>query len=180
MLNVGWMTAAAGLWRSDEEDPSRPVRLPVPAYLDETEREQILIDTGLHPGAADGHQSVRIGDLVLGVDVAYFASGLDDHRFPAFADDRFNAPLFLTLAQSQLRTSAGMAVKINFAATLAGQTTLTASPGNKLVRRKLAKAGSGSLSLKLTKPGHYRLRLQLTAADGQKRSVNGKLVVSGG
>jgi glyoxylase-like metal-dependent hydrolase (beta-lactamase superfamily II) len=199
MLNVGWMTAAAGLWRRDDEDPGRPVRLPVPAYLIETETERILIDTGLHPGAADGHygdsgalaffkfeqeaaladqvdletltrvvlthlhfdhaggltsippsvpivvqraeweagrdraaiernfyvpgdyagieselvlvdgdhdllgdgsiellgtpghtpghQSVRTGNLVLGIDVAYFASGLDDLRFPAFADD---------------------------------------------------------------------------------------------
>jgi N-acyl homoserine lactone hydrolase len=200
MLNVGWMTAAAGLWRQDDEEPERPVRLPVPVYLIEAGGERILIDTGLHPGAdsghyedrptmaffgfelaeplaeqvdlesltmvvlthlhfdhaggltsipasvpivvqraeweagqdqaaiernfyipsdyaeveselilvdgdhdllgdgsiellstpghTPGHQSVRIGDLVLGVDVAYFASGLDDHRFPAFADDR--------------------------------------------------------------------------------------------
>jgi len=203
MLNVGWMTAAAGLWRSDEEEPGRPVRLPVPAYLVETGTERILIDTGLHPGAvadaaahydqpgalalfgleqeaslADqldldtvtrvvlthlhfdhagglsllpdsvpvvvqraeweagqeaaaiernfflprdyasaaerlvlvdgdhdllgdgsiellltpghtpGHQSVRVGDLVLGADVAYFAATLDDLRFPAFGDDR--------------------------------------------------------------------------------------------
>jgi N-acyl homoserine lactone hydrolase len=41
----------------------------------------------LTPGHTPGHQSVRIGDLVLGVDVAHFASGLDDHRFPIFADD---------------------------------------------------------------------------------------------
>jgi glyoxylase-like metal-dependent hydrolase (beta-lactamase superfamily II) len=201
MLNCGWMTAAAGLWRRDDEEPGRLVRLPAPAYLIETETERILIDTGLHPGAAHGHygdsgalaffkfeqeetlaeqvdlgtltrvvlthlhfdhaggltgipssvpivvqraeweagqdraaiernfyvpddyagteselvlvdgdhdllgdgsvellstpghtpghQSIRIGeDLVLGVDVAYFASGLDDLRFPAFADDR--------------------------------------------------------------------------------------------
>jgi N-acyl homoserine lactone hydrolase len=200
MLNVGWMTAAAGVWRQGEEEPERPVRLPVPAYLVETETERILIDTGLHPAAvADaearygpgalaffeleqeetiaaqvdlgtvtrvvlthlhfdhagglslvpssvpvvvqrveweaghdraavernfflprdyvdtanlvlvdgdhdllgdgaiellstpghtpGHQSVRIGDLVLGVDVAYFASSLDDLRLPAFGDD---------------------------------------------------------------------------------------------
>ncbi|MGA9876272.1 MAG: N-acyl homoserine lactonase family protein [Solirubrobacteraceae bacterium] len=40
------------------------------------------------PGHTPGHQSVRIGDLVLGIDVAHFASGLDDHRFPVFADDR--------------------------------------------------------------------------------------------
>jgi N-acyl homoserine lactone hydrolase len=39
------------------------------------------------PGHTSGHQSVRIGDLVLGADVAHFASGLDDHRFPIFADD---------------------------------------------------------------------------------------------
>ena len=199
MLNVGWMTAPAGLWRQGEEEPERPLRLPVPAYLIETESERILVDTGLHPEAvtdpggrygeasplthfgleqevglaeqvdlgtltrvvlthlhfdhagglalipssvpvvvqrteweagqdraevernfflprdyADvpagltlidgdhdllgdgsiellstpghtvGHQSLRIGDLVLGADVALFAAGLDDHRFPAF------------------------------------------------------------------------------------------------
>ncbi len=39
------------------------------------------------PGHTPGHQSVRIGDLVLGIDVVHFASGLDDHRFPVFADD---------------------------------------------------------------------------------------------
>jgi glyoxylase-like metal-dependent hydrolase (beta-lactamase superfamily II) len=200
MLNVGWMTAAAGIWRQGEAEPERPSRLPVPAYLVETETERILIDTGLHPaavadaeahygpgalalfeldqeetlaeqvdlgsvtrvvlthlhfdhagglsllpasvpvvvqrveweaghdrGAAErnfflprdyvktanlvlvdgdhdllgdgsvellstpghtpGHQSVRIGDLVLGADVAYFASSLDDLRLPAFGDD---------------------------------------------------------------------------------------------
>lgn len=202
MLNVGWMTAPAGLWRRDDEEPGRPVRLPVPAYLVETETERILVDTGLNPGAvadaeahydrpgalalftleqesslADqldletvtrvvlthlhfdhagglsllpdsvpvvvqraeweagreraaiernfylprdyagaarnlvlldgdhdllgdgsiellltpghtpGHQSVRVGDLLLGADVAYFATTLDDRRFPAFGDD---------------------------------------------------------------------------------------------
>ena len=201
MLNVGWMTAAAGLWRQGEAQPERPLRLPVPAYLIETETERILVDTGLHPAAvadaeahytqpgalgffeleqerslaeqvdlasltrvvlthlhfdhagglalipasvpvllqraeweagrdraaiernfllpydyADvaspvlidgdhdllgdgsiellstpghtpGHQSIRVEGLVLGADVAYFAGGLDDLRFPAFADD---------------------------------------------------------------------------------------------
>jgi N-acyl homoserine lactone hydrolase len=201
LLNVGWMTAAAGIWRQGEEEPERPARVPVPAYLVETEKERILVDTGLHPAAAadaeahygsgalayfeleqeeslaeqvdlatvtmvvlthlhfdhagglplipagvpvvvqraeweaghdraavernflqprdyadsqadlvlldgdhdllgdgsiellstpghtPGHQSVRIGDLVIGADVAHFASVLDDHRFPIFGDD---------------------------------------------------------------------------------------------
>ena len=201
MLNVGWMTAARGIWRQGEEEPEKPIRLPVPAYLIETGSERILVDTGLHPGAvADreghygqgpisffaleqeqsiaeqvdlgtltrvvlthlhfdhagglelipdavpvvvqraeweagreraaiernfllprdyeglgrepvlvdgdhdllgdgsvlllgtpghtaGHQSVRIGDLVLGIDAGLFAETFDDLRFPAFGDD---------------------------------------------------------------------------------------------
>lgn len=63
------------------------------------ERELVLLDGDtdllgdgsiellLTPGHTPGHQSVRIGELVLGIDVAHFASGLDDHRFPVFADD---------------------------------------------------------------------------------------------
>ena len=39
------------------------------------------------PGHTPGHQSVRVGDrLIIGGDVSHFASGLDDHRFPVFAD----------------------------------------------------------------------------------------------
>jgi glyoxylase-like metal-dependent hydrolase (beta-lactamase superfamily II) len=46
------------------------------------------IELLLTPGHTPGHQSVRVGErLVLGVDVAHFASVLDDHRFPSFADD---------------------------------------------------------------------------------------------
>jgi N-acyl homoserine lactone hydrolase len=46
------------------------------------------IELLLTPGHTPGHQSVRVGEqLVLGVDVAHFASTFDDHRFPAFADD---------------------------------------------------------------------------------------------
>lgn len=40
------------------------------------------------PGHTPGHQSVAVGErLVLGADVTHFAAGLDDHRFPVFADD---------------------------------------------------------------------------------------------
>lgn len=203
MLSLGWMTAPAGLWRQGDEEPERPLRLPVPAYLIESESERILVDTGLHPdavtdaegrygegtalghfgleqeqelaeqvdlstvtrlvlthlhfdhagglalipnsvpvvlqraewevahdragvernffqpadyadhppnltlvdgdhdllgdgsiellstpGHTTGHQSVRVGDLVLGADVALFASGLDDLKFPAFGADQ--------------------------------------------------------------------------------------------
>jgi N-acyl homoserine lactone hydrolase len=199
LFNVGWISSSAAIWRRDE-DPGQTIRFPVPAYVIETERERILIDTGLHPlaardpsafyegfppfelevqqsigeqidvrtltrivlthlhfdhvgglallpvsipivlqrreweGAHDtatvqrnffyprdyasderevvlvdgdhdllgdgsiellltpghtpGHQSVRVGEhLILGADVAHFASTYDDHRFPIFADD---------------------------------------------------------------------------------------------
>ena len=39
------------------------------------------------PGHTPGHQSVRIGDLVIGADVALWADTLDDGRLPAFDDD---------------------------------------------------------------------------------------------
>lgn len=202
LLNVGWMTAAAGIWRQGEAEPGRPARVPIPAYLVEAGSERILIDTGLHPdavadkdahydgadaiaffefeqersvaeqvdlttltrvvlthlhfdhagalalipdavpvvvqraeweaahdpkgiernlflprdyaeappnlvlvdgdhdllgdgsvellstpGHTSGHQSVRIGELVVGADVAHYASVLDDHRFPPFGAD---------------------------------------------------------------------------------------------
>lgn len=201
MLDAGSFTSAAGIWRRDD-DMDRQVRFPVPAYVIETDAERILVDTGLHPAAAQdaarhystdalgmfaldldapigeqvdlstitkvvithlhfdhagglaqlpasvpvfvqrreweaghdaaavkrnfllpsdyegvdeqvvlvdgdhdllgdgsvrllltpghtpGHQSVRVGErLVIGGDVTHFASGLDDHRFPIFADD---------------------------------------------------------------------------------------------
>jgi len=202
MLNVGWLTAPAGVWRNGD-DLEQPKRIPVPAYVIETGKERILVDTGLHPAVAEdpaahygaaealavfnfeqeasvadqldlstvtrvvlthlhfdhagglallpssvpvvlqrreweaahdeaavqrnfflppdyatvddqvvlvdgdhdllgdgsiqllltpghtaGHQSVLVGErLVLGGDVVHYASGLDDHRFPVFADD---------------------------------------------------------------------------------------------
>lgn len=47
---VGWFTAAAGIWRRDD-DMDRQVRFPVPAYVIETGEERILVDTGLNPAA---------------------------------------------------------------------------------------------------------------------------------
>jgi glyoxylase-like metal-dependent hydrolase (beta-lactamase superfamily II) len=41
----------------------------------------------LTPGHTPGHQSVQVGNVVIGGDVTHFASGLDDHRFPIFGDD---------------------------------------------------------------------------------------------
>jgi N-acyl homoserine lactone hydrolase len=201
-LDGGAFTSAAGIWRRGES-LGRKVRFPIPIYLIEVGEERILVDTGLHPGAAadagahyagaenmrnfrleqevgladqvdlatltgvvmthlhfdhaggldllpeavpvylqrreweaaadpgsvaknfflprdyegvadqvvlvdgdhdllgdgsvellstpghtPGHQSVRAGKrLVIGGDVTHFAAGLDDHRFPLFADD---------------------------------------------------------------------------------------------
>jgi glyoxylase-like metal-dependent hydrolase (beta-lactamase superfamily II) len=51
MLDGGHSTSPAGLWRRDE-DMKRMVRFPVPVYLIESGEERILVDTGLHPGAA--------------------------------------------------------------------------------------------------------------------------------
>jgi N-acyl homoserine lactone hydrolase len=45
------------------------------------------IELLLTPGHTPGHQSVRIGEIVLGADVAYFAGSLDDHRFPLYGHD---------------------------------------------------------------------------------------------
>ncbi|MDX6649450.1 MAG: N-acyl homoserine lactone hydrolase [Solirubrobacteraceae bacterium] len=50
MLDVGWLTAAAGLWRRGD-DLDRRIRFPIPAYVIETAQERILVDTGLHPAA---------------------------------------------------------------------------------------------------------------------------------
>ncbi|HET6448087.1 MAG TPA: N-acyl homoserine lactonase family protein [Conexibacter sp.] len=224
LLNVGWIASAAGIWRRDEP-MERRIRFPIPAYVIETDRERVLVDTGLHPqavtdpaaryGSADalgpveleqersiaeqldlttitrvvlthlhydhagglallppgvpivvqrrewdaghdaaaiarnflqpvdyasvadrvvlvdgdhdllgegsirllstpghtpGHQSVLVGErLAIGGDVAHFASGLDDHRFPLFADD-FDAQAASAERLRALR-DAGVAVR---------------------------------------------------------------------
>jgi N-acyl homoserine lactone hydrolase len=39
------------------------------------------------PGHTPGHQSVRLGDLILAGDVVHFSPALDDLRLPLFGDD---------------------------------------------------------------------------------------------
>lgn len=68
MLDVGFFTSAAGIWRRDEPMERRD-RYPVPAYLVEAGAERILVDTGLHAGAiADpaghyGNEALAIFEL---------------------------------------------------------------------------------------------------------------------
>src|SRR3954447_5986801 len=50
MLNTGWLTAPAALWRRGD-DAERPQRIPIPAWVIETAGERILVDTGLSPEA---------------------------------------------------------------------------------------------------------------------------------
>jgi N-acyl homoserine lactone hydrolase len=50
-LDGGAFTSPVGIWRKGE-DMERQVRFPIPAYLVEVGEERILVDTGLHPGAA--------------------------------------------------------------------------------------------------------------------------------
>jgi glyoxylase-like metal-dependent hydrolase (beta-lactamase superfamily II) len=65
MLNVGWMTASRAIWRKGD-DPEQRVRVPVPAYLIETESERILVDTGLHPGACADASAHYEGSATIG------------------------------------------------------------------------------------------------------------------
>lgn len=75
MLNVGWISSSAAVWRQGE-DPDQRIRFPVPAYLVETDSERILIDTGLHPAAVQDPQGyyerpeAGLFELELDVDIA--------------------------------------------------------------------------------------------------------------
>lgn len=75
LLNVGWISSPAALWRSGEEPDAR-IRFPVPAYLIETNDERILIDTGLHPAAISdpdtyyGRPPTGLFELELDADIA--------------------------------------------------------------------------------------------------------------
>jgi len=86
-------------WAAGHDDAAIRRNFFLPRDYAGTERKVELVDGDhdllgdgsvrllLTPGHTPGHQSVQIGDLVLGADVVHFASGLDDHRFPAFGDD---------------------------------------------------------------------------------------------
>jgi glyoxylase-like metal-dependent hydrolase (beta-lactamase superfamily II) len=79
----------------DDEAIARNFYLP-PAYagreVELVDGEHDLLGDGsirllVTPGHTPGHQSVRVGDVVIGGDVVHFAGALDDHRFPLFGDD---------------------------------------------------------------------------------------------
>lgn len=55
-LNVGWFTTPEGVWRQGDDMESR-ARYPIPAYVIEAGDERILVDTGLHPAAAEDAQA---------------------------------------------------------------------------------------------------------------------------
>jgi len=90
-----------------------------------------------------------------------------------------SAPLVLAVAQKQLRANVGKRIQFSFAATQPGQATLKVSPGRLTVKRSLSSAGTGTLPLKLSKQGHYKLHLAFRASDGQQRSADAKLIVEG-
>ncbi len=86
-------------WAAGHDDAAIQRNFYVPGNYSGTERPVELVDGDhdllgdgsvlllLTPGHTPGHQSVQIGNLVLGADVVHFASGLDDHRFPVFGED---------------------------------------------------------------------------------------------
>jgi len=64
MLNAGWITAPAGIWRRDEP-LDQQIRFPIPAYVIETAHERILVDTGLHPAVVADKASALADRAVL-------------------------------------------------------------------------------------------------------------------
>ena len=86
-------------WTAGHDDAAVQRNFYLPRSYTEVERPVEFVD-GDHdllgdgsirllptPGHTPGHQSVQIGELVLGGDVVHFAAGLDDHRFPVFGED---------------------------------------------------------------------------------------------
>lgn len=76
-LNVGWFTTVAGIWRRGDSLEAK-VRFPVSAYMIEAGEERVLVDTGLHPGAAaDAASHYGAGDLLGMFDLSQDASVAD-------------------------------------------------------------------------------------------------------
>jgi len=86
-------------WEAGHDDAGIELNYFQPRDYAGQDREVLLVD-GDHdllgdgsikllstPGHSTGHQSVRVGEVVIGADVAHFADVLDDPRFPAFAAD---------------------------------------------------------------------------------------------
>jgi N-acyl homoserine lactone hydrolase len=86
-------------WAAGHDDDAIERNFYLPRAYADSERDVELVDGDhdllgdgsvrllLTPGHTAGHQSVQIGDLVIGADVVHFAAGLDDRRFPIFGDD---------------------------------------------------------------------------------------------
>jgi N-acyl homoserine lactone hydrolase len=86
-------------WEAGQDPEAVARNFYMPRDYSGEERQLVLVD-GDHdllgdgsvellstPGHTPGHQSLRVGDLVIGADVVLFSSSLEDHRFPAFAAD---------------------------------------------------------------------------------------------
>jgi N-acyl homoserine lactone hydrolase len=87
-------------WEAAQDEAAIAKNFYLPADYADLDERVVLVD-GDHdllgdgsirllstPGHTPGHQSVAVGErLVIGGDVVHYASVLDDHRFPAFADD---------------------------------------------------------------------------------------------
>jgi glyoxylase-like metal-dependent hydrolase (beta-lactamase superfamily II) len=76
MLDGGSFTSAAGIWRRGE-DLGRQMRFPIPVYLIEVGEERILVDTGLHPGAAADAEAHYEGAESIGNFRLELAAGID-------------------------------------------------------------------------------------------------------
>lgn len=66
MLIAGFFTSPAGIWRRGD-DLGTKARFPVPVYVIDAGGERILVDTGLHPGAAEDAAGHYAGSEAMGI-----------------------------------------------------------------------------------------------------------------
>jgi glyoxylase-like metal-dependent hydrolase (beta-lactamase superfamily II) len=165
MIDAGWFTAAAGIWRRDEP-LDRQVRFPIPAYLIETAEERILVDTGLHPGAVENpppHFELELEAPVIGqVDPGTITKVVMTHLHFDHAGGLALLPRSVPVVVQRREWEAAhdpAAVKKNFYlpndyADIAGQVVLVDGDHDLL--------GDGSIELLLTPghtPGHQSVRV---------------------